>query len=120
MDGNRETGGNRKYPWTRLSRLKIKISWVKIKLCLQKLIDERRANGEDDFQPGPNRYPVPDKPPVNHVIPDKFKTYFSNSVSIKYMSGVMVNFNYPESFKNMFEPNGEVSLGFQEQETGYK
>jgi len=92
-------------------------SWRVIK----KLIDERREAGEPDFQPGENKYPVPDKFPIDHTLSPKFKTYFANGIKIKFMSGIMVNFNYPDNFDNdMFSKmECEAELTFDEVDGGY-
>ena len=83
--------------------------------------DDRRAAGEPDFQPGQNQYPIPENFPVNHELSPKFRSYFTNGIQLKHMKGVMVNFNYPESFHNMFSNlESEIDLQFTESENGFR
>jgi hypothetical protein len=81
-----------------------------------------REAGEPDFQPGENKYPVPDKFPIDHTLSPKFKSYFANGIKIKFMSGIMVNFNYPDNFDNdMFSKmECEAELTFDEVDGGYR
>ena len=63
---------------------------------VKKLVDERRAKGEPDFQPKPNG-PKPDK--IDFTLPDHILNYFKqDKIEINYMSGEMVNYNYPDDF----------------------
>ena len=81
-----------------------------------------RAAGEPDFQPNGNKYPVPEQFPIDHNLSPKFKEYFSKGITIKFMSGIMVNFNYPDNFdKDMFSKmECEAELTFDEIEGGYR
>ena len=63
---------------------------------VKKLVDERRANGEPDFQPQPNG-PKPDK--IDFTLPDHILNYFTqDKIEINYMAGEMINYNYPDDF----------------------
>ena len=74
---------------------------------VKKLIDERRLNGEPDFQPTPNGSPPP---PLNHNLPSEILSHLQNGIDIPNMMGEMVNFNYPDDFETMFNLDTEISI----------
>ena len=82
----------------------------------------RRVNGKSDFIPETNKYPVPLTPPINHTIAPKFVAYFANGIEIKQMTGILVNFNYPDDNSGRMFSNidASVDLKFDLEDDGYR
>ena len=75
---------------------------------VKKLIDERRAKGEPDFQPKPNG-PKPN--PIDYTLPEHILAFFNrDEIVINYMAGKMVNYNYPEDFSTMFSLDTNIRI----------
>ena len=74
---------------------------------VKKLIDERRANGEPDFQPKPNG---PTPPPIDNSLPNEILDFLASGIEIPFMKGEITNYNYPEDFETLFEPQSTASL----------
>ena len=75
-----------------------------------------------DFQPGENKYPIPDKFPINHELSAKFRDYIEGGIEIEFAQGIMVNFNYPDNFDDdMFSKlETEILLRFMNVDGGYR
>ena len=71
---------------------------------------KRRVNGESDFKPDTNEYPFPPTPPINHTIAPKFVDYFASGIEIKQMTGILVNFNYPDDNSGRMFSNIDASV----------